>query len=112
MIRDSAIAVLAATVLTGLCACQSSQQQSTAESPPAAATPASPAPSAPPAPPPATDDKVTLAVSIAKEIADDPDHAADVLSQHGMTEKQFEALMFDIAADPDLSRRYSAAMER
>ncbi len=109
--RDTAVAVLAAAALIGLCACGSSQEEPTPPAPPAATAPAG-ATNSDIAPSPAAGDTVTLAVEIAKEIADDPDHAAEILSRHGMTEKQFEAMMFDIAVDPDLSRRYSAAMER
>jgi len=109
--RNAAIALLAAAALFSMCACNSNQEEPTPAAPAEVAAPASPE-TAPATPAPAGDDKVLLAVNIAKEIADDPDHAAEILGRHGMTEKQFEAMLFDIAADPDLSRRYSAEMER
>ena len=40
------------------------------------------------------------AIAIAKEIKASPDDAEAILKKHGMTEEQFEALMFEIASDP------------
>jgi hypothetical protein len=58
--------------------------------------------------PNASNSKVDRAARISRAIQADPDHAEDVLRQNGMTEDQFEALLYEIAADPQMSRDYSA----
>ena len=55
-------------------------------------------------------DRVSQAVIIAKEIRSNPDAAQAILERHGMNAEQFEALMFEIAEDEEMSRAYSAAM--
>jgi hypothetical protein len=58
----------------------------------------------------AGDDIVTQAAGIAREIAADPDSAEAILARHGMTIEQFDQMMFDISADPELSEAYAAAL--
>jgi hypothetical protein len=53
---------------------------------------------------------VTKAVDIAKEIEADPDSAETILANHEMTIEDFDQMMYDISADPDLSDAYAAAM--
>jgi hypothetical protein len=54
--------------------------------------------------------KAERAATISKAVQADPDHADDVLRRNGMTEDQFEALMYEVAADPEMSREYNARM--
>ena len=58
----------------------------------------------------AAGDIVQRAVEIAKAIEADPDAAGQVLEDHGLTVEQFEQMMYDISADPELSRAYEAAL--
>ncbi len=57
------------------------------------------------------DDPLATAVTVAQAVRENPDTAEQVLSEHGMTVEQFEALMYQIAADPELSAEFEAAME-
>ena len=66
---------------------------------------------APDAAPVGTDDPVSRAVEIAKAIEADPDSAEAVLERFGLTVEQYEELMYDISADPELTRAYQAALE-
>ena len=47
------------------------------------------------------------AVTIAKEIKASPNDAEAILKKHGMTEDQFEALMFEIADDPKQAEAFA-----
>ena len=76
-----------------------------AEAPPAP-TPAEPAPAAAEAAP----SKAEQAAAVAKEIRANPDGATAVLEKHGMTTAAYEALLFEVAADPALSEQYLAAL--
>jgi len=55
---------------------------------------------------------VDLAASIAREIEASPDQADAILQRHGKTRAEFEQLLYDIAADPELSRAYNQALGR
>lgn len=55
-------------------------------------------------------DDVTRAATVAKAIQADPEHAADVLAAAGMTEEELDALLFDIAGDPEKSDAYAKAL--
>ena len=61
---------------------------------------------------PASSAKVDRAAAVANAIKADPSRADEVLRQHGMTEKEFEDLMYEIAADPALSEAYNAKVGR
>jgi hypothetical protein len=52
--------------------------------------------------------KADKAATIAKEVNASPDDAEAILKKHGMTEEEFEALMFEIADDPKLAEDYAA----
>src|SRR5262245_18708804 len=52
--------------------------------------------------------KVNKAATIAASIQASPDNADAILRQNGMTEQQFEDLMYEIAADPAMSEAYNA----
>jgi hypothetical protein len=52
--------------------------------------------------------RVEKAAQIANEVGSRPNDAARILSAHGMTEQQFEELMYEIAADPAMSAEYDA----
>jgi len=51
------------------------------------------------------------AAEIAQEIQASPDDAEEILEDHEMSIDDFEALMYEIAADPELSERYQALLE-
>lgn len=55
---------------------------------------------------------VDVAVRIAREIQASPDAADAILQRHGKTREEFEQLLYDIAADPDLSHLYNQALGR
>ena len=57
-------------------------------------------------------DRVQMAARIAREIQADPENAEAILDRHGKTKEEFEALLYEIAAEPELSRAYNAAMAR
>lgn len=52
------------------------------------------------------EDKAEQAAEIAGEIRAEPDRAEEILDDHDMTIEEFEALMFEVASDPELSQRY------
>lgn len=54
-------------------------------------------------------DKIKVAVTVAREISADPEHADDVLARHGLDRHKLDAMMFEIAADPALTDAYMAA---
>ncbi|MCB9758484.1 MAG: hypothetical protein H6739_01460 [Alphaproteobacteria bacterium] len=86
-----------AAVFALLAACDSSP-------PPEPAPP--PEPVAEPAPP-ATDPRVEQAVRLARAIDAAPENAAALLADAGLTLEQLDALMYEIAEDPQLSRQYA-----
>ena len=59
---------------------------------------------------PAPNDLVQKAVEIAKAIEADPDATEQILEGHGLTADEFEQMMFEISADPELSKAYEAAL--
>jgi hypothetical protein len=63
---------------------------------------------APPAADP-LDGKVQLAATIAREIAGAPEQADEILGKHGLDRDKFDAMIFEIAGDPELTRKYMAA---
>jgi hypothetical protein len=68
------------------------------------APPANPAPTA-------SSPKVDKAVAVARDL-ESSDQVDQVLQKHGLTEQQFEDLMYEIASDPALSEQYSAKLGR
>jgi len=58
----------------------------------------------------APSDIVERAAEIAKAIDADPDSAERILQDHGLTVEQFEDMMYEISADPELSKAYEAAL--
>lgn len=61
---------------------------------------------------PAVPEKAAKAAALAKELEANPDDADAILKSHGMTQQQFEDLMFEIAADEALSEAYARARAR
>jgi hypothetical protein len=57
---------------------------------------------------PAQQTKVDRAATIARAIQANPDNADEVLRQNGMSEQQFDDLLYEIAADPAMSAEYNA----
>lgn len=67
-----------------------------------------PAEKTPPAADPA-DSKIQLAATVAREISSAPDKADEILGKHGLDREKLDALMFEIAGDPALTKRYMDA---
>lgn len=63
----------------------------------------------PPAQPDPSDIKIQLAASLAKEISGAPDKADEILGKRGLDRDKLDALMFEIAGDPALTKRYMDA---
>ena len=55
-------------------------------------------------------EQVQKAVDVAKALEADPDRVEAILDEAVMSADEYEALLFDIAADPELSRLYKEAM--
>lgn len=66
------------------------------------AEPAAPAPDSP-------QGKVILAAAVAKEISVAPEQADEILGKHGLDRDKFDAIIFEIAGDPELTKAYMAA---
>jgi hypothetical protein len=56
------------------------------------------------------DQRVALAAAAAKEIQADPDRVDAILERHDLTQERFEDLLYEIAADAELSRKYQVAL--
>lgn len=68
------------------------------------------APSAPaPAPAAQVPEKAQKAGEIARAIEAQPDRVDAILQEHGTTRSEFEALLFEIAGDPQLAVAYGRA---
>ena len=59
-----------------------------------------------------TPPKAAQAAAIAKDLRANPDDADAILAKHGMTRQQFEDLMYEIAADEELTKAYEQALGR
>ena len=55
------------------------------------------------------DNKIQLAALVAKEISGAPDKADEILNTLNLDRDKLDALMFEIAADPALTKRYMDA---
>jgi hypothetical protein len=60
-------------------------------------------------PVPPTADQVTEVAALASEVKAAPAKAEQILADHGLDQARFEALLYDIAADPAKSEAYAAA---
>lgn len=60
---------------------------------------------------PPLDPKVEQAVTLANQISADPSQADSILEAAGMDRGAFEALLYEIAKDPELSKSYAIARE-
>jgi ABC-type transport system substrate-binding protein len=99
--RAATIVTLAlALTLAGACQ-QKSESASTASVPSSA-----PAPSAQPSLSP------EQLGELGAQIQKNPDHAAELLTQHGFTPETFEKAIRDTTENPEASRRYAAAYKR
>lgn len=74
---------------------------------PPAETPAPPPTEAAPAEP-SEDEKLA---ALASAIRANPDNAAQLLADAGMTAEQFEAAMFEVARDPARSEAFAASLQ-
>ncbi len=91
---------LGAALIVAGCASQSSPEQGSATE---GRPPAAPAMTA-------QQTKVDKAALIAAAIQANPDNADQIFRQNGMTEQQFENLLYEIAADPEMSAAYNAKL--
>lgn len=55
---------------------------------------------------------VDKAAAIAREVKASPDDAEAILKKHGMSEDEFEALMYEIAEDPKKSEAFASKVGR
>lgn len=55
-------------------------------------------------------ESVQHAVAIAREIEATPDDTDAILERHGLTVETFEDMMYEISADPALSKAYNDAV--
>lgn len=53
--------------------------------------------------------KVQLAATIAREISAAPEQADEILGKHNLDRDKFDAMIFEIAGDPALTKAYMAA---
>ncbi|PRP99059.1 hypothetical protein ENSA5_29010 [Enhygromyxa salina] len=60
---------------------------------------------------PSLDPKVEQAVNVANSIASDPGAADSILEEAGLDRQSFEALLYEIARDPELSKSYAVARD-
>lgn len=58
----------------------------------------------------ALDKRVRRAAKLAREIETTPDKASEILEVAGLDRDAFEALIYEIGADPDLAQQYQVAM--
>lgn len=58
------------------------------------------------------DSKVDQALAIAQQLKAKPDDAEKILSQHNMTADQWEALMYEIASDPEMAEKFEAGLKK
>lgn len=54
-------------------------------------------------------EKVRLAAAVAREISVAPESADEILGQHGLDRRAFDAIVLEIASDPELTNAYMAA---
>jgi hypothetical protein len=74
-----------------------------------AATPEPPKPVDTKPDPNSPEAKVQLAASVAKEISVAPEQADEILAKNGLDRDKFDAMIFEIAGDPELTKAYMAA---
>lgn len=55
------------------------------------------------------DPRVVQAAEVARELANAPEKADDVLAQKNLDREKLDALMYEIASDPDLTEQYRIA---
>jgi hypothetical protein len=53
---------------------------------------------------------VQKAVTVAEELKADPDDVEAVLERHGLDVESFEAMMYEISSDPELTKAYTARL--
>lgn len=62
-----------------------------------------------PTPADSIDGKVQIAAAVAREISAAPEQADEVLRKHGLDRDRLDAIMFEIAGDPEMTKAYMAA---
>lgn len=50
--------------------------------------------------------KVQIAANLAREISVAPEHADKILRKHGLDRDEFDAIILEIASDPELTKAY------
>ncbi len=97
-------------VVATACGGGATDKEITAEKPPAATQPADPAPATTPAEVnPDLPAPVAKAAKLASAIESNPEAADQILEDHEMNREDLDTLMYEIAADPELSAAYQAA---
>lgn len=86
-----------------LVACTGGEQPATPETPEAPQADKTPAA-------PAVDPRVEKASIVGKAVVENPDDIENALKAQSLSVEDYEALMYDIAADPELSAQYKKAM--
>lgn len=74
-------------------------------------TPEEAAPPATPEVEAAAPSAAETAATIAGELRASPGSEAAVLERHGLSADEFEALLYEVAADPELSKAYLGSLE-
>ncbi len=59
-----------------------------------------------------SEDDIEKAAIIAAQIKKTPKKAKAILEEHDMTIEEFEKVMYDIAADPELSKQFEEARKK
>jgi hypothetical protein len=91
--------LIAALAAFGLSACSSNSGSTSTSSGSAPGAPASSS---------GQNSRVDNAAAVARAIRANPDNAEQILRQNGLTEEQYESLMYEIAADPAMSAEFNA----
>ena len=55
------------------------------------------------------EEKLQLAITVAREIEARPEQADQILARHRLEREELDLLMYEIAADPALAERYRQA---
>ncbi|GEM_PF-2821863 len=120
MTRISLTILLAGFSGLALASCEGSsepQKSAKTEAKPAVKTPPPPSAKAdakadankPVEPKESPEDKAKTAATVANEIAGNPADADAILAKHDMDREKLDALMYEIARDPELTKAYAQA---
>lgn len=106
--KHSTLFALTFALALALTGCDGATQTAASAPPPTAPTSTTTTPTSTTSAP-ASSNSAELAARLATAIESAPDRAGEILAAEGMTEEQFRALLYGVAADPELSEAYLAA---